>query len=106
MLYRMGSRILKKKLDACVYEAPPATADYATLRLVANAPEEKLMRKISAIVLLALLGACAQGSPGTWYRDGATIADLDRDSSQCQAEANGVGPRYETCMRRKGWILR
>jgi hypothetical protein len=48
------------------------------------------MKKTLLIVLLILAG-CASQSNYTWYRDGATKADIERDFSACRYDMTKYG---------------
>jgi hypothetical protein len=61
---------------------------------------------IYAFVGVVFLSGC--GGPKFWERQGATVADFDRDHAVCFKEGQskyGIGSEqiYKACMRAKGW---
>jgi hypothetical protein len=78
------------------------------------------MRGKIATTLLLLVGACA--SPTIWDKAGATQADFNKDSYECQKDAYATGgavyvgygvtqrtvnrPMYDNCMVAHGYTAR
>jgi hypothetical protein len=78
------------------------------------------MGKIVVVTSLLLVGACA--SPTIWDKSGATQADFNKDSYECQKDAYAAGgaqyvgygatrrtvnvPMYNNCMVAHGYTAR
>lgn len=78
------------------------------------------MKRITILLCLSL-GACST----TWYKDGATQADFDRESYACERDGYAAGGSYiygnrysmsamptmnqriyDACMRAHGWYTK